>query len=312
MLAPGRLLISLRWMHVGLIRTAERLLPGFILRVLVAPTVFRARFRQLPGDLALLPQFKRLPAGFFKPTPLIIFRERYRRSSTDLVRHWPDRLGEPRWQKRCRLHGEEILRESLASGRPLVLATLHYGATLEMYHWLRTIGLPMAAMTSAHLDTSDVVREHLAFLADAASRLTGVPRVFGTSMDDLFDIREFLQSPKRALLIAIDGHIGSHQAIARADGMAINVQLGAFTIAAVCNAIVIPCLSRALSRMRCEIHFRAPVPDKLVGHRRSAPAAAEHVLRELVPLIRDCPTQADARLLLNAGQEGEAFSPNIA
>jgi lauroyl/myristoyl acyltransferase len=205
---------------------------------------------------------------------------------------------EPRWQKRCRIVGEEHLSAALASGRPVILITLHYGALLEMYHWMRGRGLPLVGMTVSHLDTSDLVRERLAFLADRANGLSGLPRVFGTSMEDLVNIQQFLKTPGRALAMAIDGGRGYHPATVQFDGITVDVQLGVFTIATVTNAVVIPFLAWSGPAMTCEIHLRQPVPDELVTYRVRRPAAADHVVRELMPLVRERPEFADGYHLL--------------
>ncbi len=293
------LLIGLRWMRVWLVRALERCLPLVLFRAVVAPIVLIRALRGLRAHRAALRELGRRQKVFAKPVSTIaLLRARYQNQLTDLVRHWPDRLCEPRWQKRCALFGEDVLRGSLATGRPVVLVTLHCGPTLQMFHWLRASGLEIAAMTSSHYDPSDRIRIHYVQQGDRANGLAGVPWVFGTSLDDLFNIKEFLAAPNRALLMAMDAVGGKTAVTIGSESLRLNVQLGGFTLAAITNAIVIPCLARTRSRLRCEIHFRPPVPDDLIIH-RNRPAAAEHVLRELLPLVAELPQQADACTLLH-------------
>lgn len=292
--------MRLRWLRVWIVRALERCLPLFLFRAVVAPIVLMRAMRGLRIHQAALRELGRRQEVFAKPVPwMTLLRARYQNQLTDLVRHWPDRLCEPRWQKRCTLFGEDVLRSSLATGRPVLLVTLHYGATLQMFHWLRASGLQIAAMTSSHYDPSDRIRIHYVQEGDRANGLTGVPWVFGTSVDDLFNIKEFLAAPNRALLMAMDAVGGKTGVIIGNEPLRVRVQLGGFTLAAITNAIVIPCLARTRSRLRCEVHFRTPVPDDFIADRKLRTAAAERVLAELLPLLAEAPHQADACTLLH-------------
>jgi lauroyl/myristoyl acyltransferase len=291
-------------MRVWIVRGLEKFLPGFVFRAVVSPVILARTMRGSIAARAALQQLTKSQQAFAKPVSCLSFlRARYQNNLSELVRHWPDRLCEPRWQSRCELFGEEVLRNSLATGRPLILPTLHYGATLQMYHWLRASGLDLAAMTAVHYVPNDPIRVHYARRADRLNGQTGLRWGFGTNMDDLFDINQFLSRPNRLLLMAIDGLYGKRTVTTRVSGLSVNVQLGGFTLAAVTNAIMIPCIARPRSRMHCEIHFRTPVPDELVLNRKNRPAAAEHVVRELAPLIAECPEHADGPTLLCVEQQ---------
>ena len=277
---------------VGLVRGAEAVLPGGLFRAAVGPVVAGLCVREWVNGAVDWPALRTLPEAFGpRPTAAAVVRSRYELKAGTLARLWPDRLAEPRWQARCRLHGAAAVRGLLAAGRPVVLATLHYGSLTELFHWLRAAGLPVAAVAGSPPDHRGAIRSGLNDRADRANGLAGVPRVFGTTPADLRDVCDFLAAPGRAVQIAVDGIVGTRRHAVAAAGVRFEVSAGAFKLAAITGAVVVPCLWRPARRMGCDIHFADPVPDAVVAGRRFDEAAA-HVVHHLLPLIRDRPELA--------------------
>ncbi len=55
-------------------------------------------------------------------------------------RLWPDRLHERRWMNRCAFVGKEHFDAALATGRPIILISVHLANLTELFHWLRATG----------------------------------------------------------------------------------------------------------------------------------------------------------------------------
>ena len=283
-------------LRVDVIRVAERFLPCAVLRAVIAPIILIRCLRTWRVDRQMQHLIEQLPSPFQRPTSrLATFRARYQHLAMTLIRNWPERLCEPRWQARCHLFGEDVLLAARASGRPIILTSVHYGGLGEMVYWLRSKRLPLAVIV-IHPKAYDEARKHYFLIADRVNGLVDVLPLFGTDTQALFDIRDFLEKG-RMLLCAIDLPYGRRTSAVQVDGIEVTIQLGVFTIAAVTNAIVIPTLFRNRPGMECDIHFRSPVPDGWVTDRKHHPQAAQHVLNELMPLIEQCPEQADPPLL---------------
>jgi lauroyl/myristoyl acyltransferase len=210
-------------------------------------------------------------------------------------RLWPDQLREPRWRGWCRVRGREQLDAVLNTGRSAVLAAVHYGSLNEAYHWLRSQGLTVAGLAARKQEEWSAYRKHINSLADKANGMTGLPCFF--EVGDVWGAKEFLAKPRRLLLMAIDGYYGRRPSFVQGPDICLRVGTGAFRLAAIANAAVVPCLMTAPRGLAIEIYFGRPVPDPYVSDPRQHSAAAAHVVQELFPLIRALPEQSADHLL---------------
>jgi hypothetical protein len=217
---------------------------------------------------------------------------------TRFLRYWPEKLREPRWSRRCQFIGLERLEAILAERRPVVLATLHYGNLTELYHWIRSRGIGVAFLASRDLGSLPAYRNQLDLLADRANGLEGVPRLIGIDLLHLWEARDFLALPNRVLAVAMEGYT-KRPIMVRGPGYTLRMAPGALHLAAMAQAVVIPCLISARKYLSSTIRFGEPLPDDVVACRDRHPLGYEHILRELGPWITTQPEQS-APLLIGA------------
>jgi lauroyl/myristoyl acyltransferase len=222
-------------------------------------------------------------------------------------RLWPDRLCEPRWKKRCTFYGNERLEAALSSNRPVVLATVHYGNLTEIYHWLRANGHAIAFLQNIDLTWETSYRDYLETLADRANRMENVPRRF--SSEQTWEANDFLKGGRRLLGVAMDMPARHPKAVlARGEAIRVSFLTGGLRLAAIANAIVLPCVIRATWWLRSEIYFGEPVPDEMVISRNQHVQALEHILHEVSPWIVANPEQCAPHLLRAMVLEGDTIS----
>jgi lauroyl/myristoyl acyltransferase len=222
-------------------------------------------------------------------------------------RVWPDRLREPRWIKRCRFVCKDRVDAALESGRPIVLATVHFANITEIYHWLRADGKAVAFLQQTGLTWDTSYRDYVETLADVANGLEGVPRRFGPEQS--WDARDFLTGGNRIIGVAVDQR-HPRAILARGPHFNLRCMPGGLQLAAVSNAVVIPCIIRATWGMRSEIYFGEPVPDELLTSRRQHTLAMEHILRELSPWIIANPEQCAPHLVAAIELDRPAVAPD--
>jgi hypothetical protein len=271
------------------LRLAERLLPVPLLRLLLWPLAAALSAYELTPARRTYRLFGRLPPSLRPPLPRWQWLWRLWTRRTGLVmtrfhRFWPDRLREPRWRNQCRIRGGEQLDVILNGGRPIILAMLHYGSLTELYHCLRARGLMVAGVAARSRAQLSDYRKHINSLADAANGMAGIPRFY--EFDEMRSARDHLVKPRRVLMLTLDGYHGLRPLLVRSPDFCLRLGSGAVRLAAITNAVVVPCLITAPGGLAVEIHFRTPVPEDSITDSGRHPEAAEHVVRELLPLIR--------------------------
>ncbi len=282
------------------LRLAERTLPVPLLRLLLWPPAAALAAYELSPARPTYRLFGRLPPSLRPPLSRWRWLGRLWARRTALMmtrchRFWPDRLRATRWQGWCRVCGGERLDSLLAAGRSVILPTLHHGSLNEAYHWLRSRGLPVAGLAARSKDYWSPYRRHINSLADRANGMTGIPRFF--EVDDVWGARDFLDKPGRLLLVAIDGYHGRRPVLARGPDFCVRVGAGVVRLAAIADAAVVPCLMTAPRGLAVELHFGNAVPEEHVADPRQHSAAAEYIVRELLPLVRARPEQCVDHLL---------------
>jgi lauroyl/myristoyl acyltransferase len=216
---------------------------------------------------------------------------------TRLLRYWGDRLKEPRWSRRCQFIGLDRVKAILAGGRPIVLVTLHYGNLTELYHWIRACGIGVVFLANRASALPAYLSE-LALAADRANGLEGVPSLIGVDYLRLWQTLEILKQPNRILAVAAEGY-GKRVLITQGPGYTLRVGPGALHIAAMAQAVMIPCLMSVEKNLKATIFFGAPLPDDLVADRDRHALAYENILEQLGPRITARPEQS-APLLIGA------------
>lgn len=276
-------------------RWAEQTLP---ISFLTGLAWFFAALVHLPYLLTAINQFcrlRQLPESIRPHTSLWRYwHQQVILQQSTMVSFWPDRLREPRWQARCRIQGADYLGSVLESQRPVILATLHYSSNSTLYYWLRSRGRRIAALSYITLNQLPPYRQKLLLIADEANELSGVPQLFG--IEDLWDARDFLSSKPNMMMFAVDAPFGHRSETIVIDDLRLRVQTGAFRMAKICEAVVLPCLIRAKRGIQVEIQFGVPVSEDLIATQNHR-AAAEHTMQELLALVKNCPEQCSVALV---------------
>ena len=297
-----RLKCLIRWLAWEGLRTTERILPIPCLALLLLPiaaVLALWEWGKLKNSSALLQHHSRRIFKLLQAPDALPFRwyrqfiGRVALYLSRFIRYWPDRLNQPCWSVRGRFHHKQRLEEALSTGRPIILATLHFGNLTELYHRLRAEEHPIAFLV--YRDEQDYsYRDYLDELADEANGLQGVCRRF--YREELWEAREFLKSGNRLLAVAME-ELEDRAIVAQGELFSIPFATGALRMAMISNAIVIPCITRATGVFRSETYFGESIPDEYVTSRKLHPLALEHVMRELSPWIIENPEQCAPQLL---------------
>jgi lauroyl/myristoyl acyltransferase len=285
-------------MVLGSLRLLERALPPLLLRWLLWPAAALWSAWELAHREPTLELFRRLPPSLRPAWPQVLWpvrfwRRRCRLNLTRCLEAWPDRLHEPRWQKRCRLDGFERFERIWGTGRAVVLVGLHFGPVTVFYHWLRARGVPAAALVSRNLRGPLTYRRCLGRRADRIHCIEAVPRAF--ELGQLNEAVEFLCSPGVLINLA-DGGQG-RELLIQGEEYNLSLSPGAFRLAALARAAVIPCLTSADPGMGFTIHLGEPVPDDYVTDRRRHEAACAWLLHSFSAVLRKYPEQCSSELL---------------
>ena len=205
---------------------------------------------------------------------------------------WPDRLSRGLWMDRCRCVGLERVERNLALGRPIILATLHFGPVVVLGHWLRARGLPAAGLRDSLSATRPL---HWRYI-DGLSAVTGCsdgPSVFDRTQ--LRSVHNHLRAG-RILIMTAEGRYHRSNRVHR-EGLAFEMSTGPFRLAAATGAIIIPCLIAAGPRMTFTIHIGEPVPENLVIGAHLHRAGCDHLLGEFLQVVGRHPGQSHALLI---------------
>lgn len=215
------------------------------------------------------------------------WRSRVPLNAVKLLLFWPDRFRLPRWRFRATSTGIERFERARATGRPVILATLHFGPTTAALPLLRRDGLPVAALLVRDPARAWRFRNALQQIADDVSGLGGVPARIGVA--DLERAVEFLRAG-HLLVLSVDGPRGRHL-WSTVDGHTLSLSAAVCQLAAMCQAVILPYLLTAAPSFRVTMHFGEPVPDALVFDYRRHQAACDHLHREFLPVVRTFPEQ---------------------
>ena len=280
------------------IRMAGYLLPRSVLWLVLFPVAAIKALWELAYAMPTVRHFNRLPVSL-RPSVgrgMWLWRLWSRRAQlnlTKLLYLWPDRLQKSRWQSLCRYDGIERFESIRAESRPVILAVLHFGPLTVLVHWLRACGVPAAALADKDLGGRSMYRRYVNRLSDRANGLAGVPLLIRT--DQHRDAIQFL-TDGRVLIVTMDGE-SRHRVKVREGDFSFDAAPGAFQLAEMSNAVVIPCLISAEPRFEFTIHFGRPIPPTDLVDRRSQHSACQQALRDLLPVIQDRPELCSYELL---------------
>jgi hypothetical protein len=268
------------------VRAAERVLPLWLLYALVWPpaavrTAWELRFGR--GGVATMPPSRWTRADLRRRT----WMSRVPLNAVKILLLWPDRFRLPRWRSRMTTTGIGRFERARATGRPVILATLHFGPTTAALPLLRRDGLRAAALIIRDPARRARFRFTLQQVADGVNGLEGVPALIPVA--DLDRAVEFLRAG-HVLVLSVDGPRGRHLR-STVDDHRLSLSTAVCQMAAMRQAVIVPCLLTAGPLFRVTMHFGEPVPDALVFDYRRHQAACDHLHREFLPVLRAFPEQ---------------------
>jgi hypothetical protein len=276
-----RVLRAAHGVFIEACRTLARFVPPLLLHALLLPY-------ELIRGASLARRERRLPLRSLSPRPtdkLPGYFTRWRYQSRNYERWlatlWPELWKRPPWSSRYRVdNGETILR--LLADRPVVLTTLHTGWQFAAATWLLHRGIEIGSVVA---------------IADQWARAVELrnsdywARYEGTHIFLRGDTRAMVRflTPGRAFLVQVDYDKGK---VVDLDWHGTRWQLssGAFRLARLANAAVVPLVALDDGLWRYRIRVGTPVPDTLIAAGDDA-ASAAHVFNELMPLMADVPDQ---------------------
>lgn len=202
---------------------------------------------------------------------------------------WSDRWDQPRWARRFTVNDRSEI-ERLKATRPIVVVTIHTGAFLVLGGWLMHQGLGIGSIVMGQRAWDRRVR--------AQARTASIWSRFGDSAafrpGDTRALLRYLQQG-RCLILAPD-HMHGHGVEGEWPGGRLRMASGAYRVARLTGAAVLPVVVTDAGRWRFSIHIGAPVPDELIAAEDEL-AAASHVARELMPIVAARPDQAAITLV---------------
>jgi len=224
---------------------------------------------------------RKLPRDPAQPARRFLVRWRYQASFHQrwLGLLWHERWLEPPWRERITVTGSERLTQ--AATRPVVIVTVHTGAMVLLTTWLRTTGLRVGAVM---LDQERWERD----------RPLHDPRNPVFRVGDTRAMVRFLE-PNACLMLPSDHPLGRFADGTWGDGD-LRLSIGAFRLANLSGAVVVPVAIVDAGRWRYRVHVGAPVPQNLIDS-EDFEAAATHVAREIMPIAAKRPSEAMGTLV---------------
>jgi hypothetical protein len=284
---------ALHALFIEACRTLARYLPPLVLHALLVPYEWlrgagaAMAIRVLPLHDLTSPESS--PPGFMR-------RWRYQSRNYErwLATQWPELWRKPPWSQRLRVDHPEIV-ERLRADQPVVLATLHTGWPFACTRWLLNQGVQIGS----------VVAGAQAWQRTLELRETGYwARHEGVHVFAHGDARSMVRflTPGRCFLIQIDYSQGEVIDI-EWGGRRWPLSTGAFRLARLANAALVPIVGLDDGIWRTRAHVGAPVPQDLIAAGDDV-ASAMHVMNELMPLMAQAPDQLMGWLPLPAEDSG--------
>lgn len=278
--------IDKSWLGLGclpIIREAERHLPAHRLYSILKPVLFaRATLNTVfkpPKSAPPLP-------GFLSGGQAVQRRIQQRATHylNEILRYFPDRLGEASWKDHCRIEGLARLEEARREGRGVVLAFCHFGAFYLLHVWLRVCGFPASVFVQG--ESAKRTR-----LKRAQDRLFPLPQIpVALYQDQLRETAQLLMGGN-LLVIAVDIRAVRQIEVPFGEGWTLQMATGALRFASRHQAQLMPCSITDEGAWHFRMKIGRPVPEKYLRPQLDAQRAGEHLIEEMRPDFQAHPGQ---------------------
>jgi lauroyl/myristoyl acyltransferase len=290
--------------YIGTLRFAERIFgPGSLAVVLFPLIVYR-----FVRHFSHYPQFRKLrsafPVSFWKGvSPVRHFWRTFADwTGATMALFFYDRFRSPAWKARFTVRGTPPHLRPEWGQRPFVIVFIHSGGFPVLKAWMRSQGIPAAlyaaGIHAVHLQTAEI--------RERGDRAFGVEKVADTfaGRRSLLEAARFLTAG-RALLISLEQRDFSKTRSAYPVGDAtICLDDGAFRIAGMTGALLIPAAVRHHGICRFEIEFGDPVTPEAARGKDGAAEVNLQLIRQLWHGICNDPSAMTWTLM-------EALAPDL-
>jgi lauroyl/myristoyl acyltransferase len=208
-----------------------------------------------------------------------------------VLEFFPDRMATAKWQVRFQTSGLHHIHEARENGRRIVLLCFHFGTYKLIPFWLRASGIPVIGLIGG----KSRYRTRAKHMKDRLSSFPALPTVLYIT-DQLRKAVELLRAGN-LLLMAADREASKQITVPVDDHWSFRMATGAIRLASHCDADLIPCCMRDEGRWQFRLAIAPPVPREFLASEFTIPRAAEYVLQQMLPHIRNHPEQASDYLL---------------
>ena len=286
--------LAVAWGSFYLVRLSERLLPTWMLSLLLWPPAAAWDLLQVRQRQPLT-HWRNFPRSWRPKRWRFVLRQSLGLYHSQLFYMWPDRLRAPRWLERCRLEGGSDLIGTREGDRGVVLASLHFGPFEIMPYWLRAHGIVATSVRAAAPDSLKSLTSYQYALSPPADVPVFISAEDLTPMPRFAHVRKIL-GPGRRLLVMLDPDRGITLRIPFEDRI-FRMATGAIRLAAMTGSELIPCLITETASWQFTIHFGEPVPRQYLGNSPDMHIIGAHLLKEFSKVVTRHPEQCKMRLL---------------
>jgi len=276
-------------------RFLERVLPIPMLRAALWPAVAVSAFRR--AFLFRRHDWKspKLPVALRSKGSNLLFLWRMCEGFyfRQILTCFPDRLSCPRWRKRVRVEGLDHLLPLVERQQPVVLATIHFGHINLLRYLLSTMGIDAALVVVR--GPKNIVSHRIkdSLLNRARPSRPAPPDLIAT---EVAQNTKYLSSGK-VILIAVDAS-SSQQLHVSVPGASFETAIGAFQMARMAGAKLVPCVLREESPWRFVIRIGEPIAGEGSDVLPDDPSAAGALARFFWPVVCRHPQQYDCGQLI--------------
>jgi len=165
----------------------------------------------------------------------------------------------------------------------VILVFFHFGACTMIPFWLRALGIPVIALLEGESGSRSASKR----MKDKLSPFAPLPTVLYRT-DQLKTVVQLLRAG-HVLFMAADIGRGKQITIPIHEHCWFQMSTGAIRLAAKCDAELIPCWMIDEGRWRFRLEICQPVPSEFLTPTLDTGGAAKHLLRELLPVVRQRP-----------------------